>query len=163
MSFNAKNLSYDKREPAFLRKLRSEYGDGSGFRNDRPSPRPTKPKDDDDDDAPTYVDEESNEIISKAEYDSLVRGDRDNKSEEDSRNIGDENEQTKSAHECGGDRQGEPQAKHKQHFAEIGGAKKRKQVKVIGEEATGEEARKPPASRKPKLKKKIKLSFDDET
>ncbi|OJD15048.1 hypothetical protein AJ78_04671 [Emergomyces pasteurianus Ep9510] len=165
MSFNAKNLSYDKREPAFLRKLRSEYGDGSGFRNDRPNPRPTKMKDGDDDDAPTYVDEESNEVISKAEYDALVRGDRDNKTEENSKNIGDENEQTKSGHEGDGDVQGKPQggkAKPKQHFAEIGGAKKRKQAKVIGEDATGEEVRKPSAPRKTKLKKKIKLSFDDE-
>ncbi|KLJ11591.1 hypothetical protein EMPG_13227 [Blastomyces silverae] len=166
MSFNAKNLSYDKNQPAFLRKLRSEYGDGSGFRNDRPSPRPTKKKDADDDDAPTYVDEASNQIISKEEYDALVRGDSDDKIGKSSGNNGNEDEKTGSANDTGdGGEQGEPQgpkAKQKQHFAEIGGAKKRKQVKVIGEDATEDATRKPPTSRKPKLKKKIKLSFDDD-
>lgn len=95
-----------------------------------------------------------------------MRGDSDSKIAEDSRNIGDENEQAKSAHDEGeGGAQGEPQGskdKQKQPFAEIGGAKKRKQAKVIGDDAAEEEARKPQASRKPKLKKKIKLSFDDE-
>ncbi|EEQ89952.1 hypothetical protein RJZ56_004744 [Blastomyces dermatitidis] len=164
MSFNAKNLTYEKNEPAFLRKLRSQYGDGSGFRNDRPSPRPTKKKDADDDDAPTYVDEASNEIISKEEYDVLVRGDSDNKIGERSGNNRNENEKTRSTNDTGdgvdqGERQG-PKAKRNQHFAEIGGAKKRKQAKVIGEDATEDATRKPPASRKPKLKKKIKLSFE---
>ncbi|OJD28480.1 hypothetical protein ACJ73_00111 [Blastomyces percursus] len=166
MSFNAKNLSYEKNEPAFLRKLRSQYGDGSGVRNDRPSPHPTKKKDTDDDDAPTYVDETSNEIISKEEYDALMRGDSDNKIGKSSGNNGNENEKTRSTNDTGdGDEQGElqgPKAKQKQHFAGIGGAKKRKQAKVIGEDSTEDATRKPPASRNPKLKKKIKLSFDDD-
>ncbi|PGH03540.1 ribosome assembly protein 1 [Blastomyces parvus] len=166
MSFNAKNLSYEKNEPAFLRKLRSEYGDGSGFRNDRPSPRPTKKKDADDDDAPTYVDEGSNEIISKEEYEALVRGDSDNTIGISSGNNGNENEKARPTNDTGdGGEQEEPQGpkdKQKQHFAEIGGAKKRKQARVIGEDAAEDATRKPPASRKPKLKKKIKLSFDDD-
>ncbi|KAG5300748.1 hypothetical protein I7I48_00542 [Histoplasma ohiense] len=165
MSFNAKHLSYEKNEPTFLRKLRSEYGDGSGFRNGRPNPRPTKKKDADDDDAPTYVDEESNEVISKEEYDALVRGDGDTKVAEDSGTIGNEDEETKSNYDGNGGAQGElqsPQAKQKQHFAGIGGAKKRKQAKVIGEDATEEASRNAQTSRKPKAKKKIKLSFDDD-
>lgn len=52
-------------------------------------------------------------------------------------------------------------------MAEIGGPKKRKQAKVVGEEnkepEVGEEQREAPASRKSKQKKKkIKLSFDEE-
>ncbi|EDN05904.1 conserved hypothetical protein [Histoplasma mississippiense (nom. inval.)] len=133
MSFNTKHLSYEKNEPTFLRKLRSEYGDGSGVRNGRPNPRPTKKKDADDDDAPTYVDEENNEVISKEEYDALMRGDGDNKVAKDSGTIGNEDEETKSANYDGNDdAQGElqsSQAKQKQHFAGIGGAKKRKQAK----------------------------------
>ncbi|QSS65442.1 hypothetical protein I7I51_06285 [Histoplasma capsulatum] len=166
MSFNTKHLSYEKNEPTFLRKLRSEYGDGSGVRNGRPNPRPTKKKDADDDDAPTYVDEENNEVISKEEYDALMRGDGDNKVAKDSGTIGNEDEETKSANYDGNDdAQGElqsSQAKQKQHFAGIGGAKKRKQAKVIGEDTAEEASRNAPTSRKPKAKKIIKLSFDDD-
>lgn len=55
----------------------------------------------------------------------------------------------------------------KQAIADIGGQKKRKQAKVVGEdnraEETEEPARKDPGSKKPKQKKKkIKLSFDEE-
>ncbi|PGH03245.1 hypothetical protein AJ79_07440 [Helicocarpus griseus UAMH5409] len=171
MAFNAKNLSYEKKEPAFLRKLRGEYGNGGGFRNDRPNPRPTKKRDaDDDDDAPTYVDEASNEVISKEEYEALVKGDDDDKVAEDLKENeqGDNNGQANTA--ARDETEGRAKvasesakSKQKQQVAEIGGAKKRKQGKVIGEDAAAEEeVKKPQTSRKPKLKKKIKLSFDDE-
>ncbi|KAK2801525.1 hypothetical protein FQN50_007741 [Emmonsiellopsis sp. PD_5] len=169
MSFNAKNLSYDKNEPAFLRKLRSQYGDGSGFRNDRPNPRPTKQRDTDDDDAPTYVDEESNEVISKEEYEALVKGDSEDQVAEDAGNNNEDgNNETNALDTTTGTGKESktvtetPGPKAKQRVAEIGGAKKRKQGKVIGDDATEPDAKKPQTSRKPKLKKKIKLSFDDE-
>ncbi|KAK2780774.1 hypothetical protein FQN53_000994 [Emmonsiellopsis sp. PD_33] len=169
MSFNAKNLSYDKNEPAFLRRLRGQYGDGSGFRNDRPNPRPTKKRDADDDDAPTYVDEESNEVISKEEYEALVKGDSEDKVAEDAGNNNEDGsnetkalDTTTSAGEESKAATETPGPKAKQQVAEIGGAKKRKQGKVIGDDATEPDAKKPQTSRKPKLKKKIKLSFDDE-
>ncbi|EEH50823.1 uncharacterized protein PADG_06902 [Paracoccidioides brasiliensis Pb18] len=166
MSFNAKHLTYDKREPAFLRKLRSEYDNGSCVRNNRPKPFPTKKRDADDDDAPTYVDEDSNEVISKEEYEALVRRNDDNKIVENSRNNReDASDQAKSPQvETNGEAPVEPQGsmtKQKQQVVEIGGTKKRKQGKVIGQEATGEDAKKPQALRKPKQKKKIKLSFND--
>lgn len=58
----------------------------------------------------------------------------------------------------------------KQKLAEIGGPKKRKQAKVIGEENKApddpdaeKEQQEPPTTRKSKQKKKkIKLSFDEE-
>lgn len=55
--------------------------------------------------------------------------------------------------------------KSHQKLAEIGGQKKRKQAKVVGEENVAEDdtvQEDNPSTRKPKQKKKkIKLSFDD--
>lgn len=54
------------------------------------------------------------------------------------------------------------------NLTEVGGQRKRKQAKVVGEkdpaEKTGTQEAQPkaPASRKPKKAKKIKLSFDEE-
>ncbi|RAK95247.1 DUF4604 domain-containing protein [Aspergillus ibericus CBS 121593] len=164
MSFKSKDLAYDAKEPAFLQRLKSQYGNTSG-RLERPIARPRKPRDDNDDDGPTYVDEESNEIISKEEYEALVRGE-DDKEDEDAK---------KDPEQSGTGEDGKPNAKteadapiSKQNLAEIGGPRKRKQGKVVGEENTTEEAeeaqQKEPDTRKPRpktKKKKIKLSFDD--
>ncbi|PYI00664.1 hypothetical protein BO78DRAFT_401915 [Aspergillus sclerotiicarbonarius CBS 121057] len=154
----------DAKEPAFLQRLKNQYGNTSG-RLERPIARPRKPRDDNDDDGPTYVDEESNEIISKEEYEALVRG-GDNKEGEDSK---------KGPEDSGTGEEGKPNTKteaeapvSKQNVAEIGGPRKRKQGKVVGEENATEEAeetqQKESDTRKPKpktKKKKIKLSFDD--
>jgi hypothetical protein len=56
--------------------------------------------------------------------------------------------------------------KIKQKVADIGGSKKRKQAKVVGDEKYPSEQptqqrESVPVSRKPKQKKKIKLSFDE--
>ncbi|KAI9928112.1 hypothetical protein ASPWEDRAFT_39094 [Aspergillus wentii DTO 134E9] len=155
MSYNAKNLAYEAKQPSFLQKLRSQYGDTSG-RLERPIARPRKEKQDDgDDDEPTYVDEESNEVISKEDYAALVR----DSNKEDENPTQDSAEQTSKPDEK------EKEAPSKQSLAEIGGPKKRKQAKVVGEENNApekEEERKEGPNRKPKQKKKkIKLSFDD--
>ncbi|KAL2011408.1 hypothetical protein VTN00DRAFT_4126 [Thermoascus crustaceus] len=164
MSFKAKNLTYERNEPSFLRKLRSQYG-GESVRHERPVPRPRKPKDDDDDDAPTYVYEDSNEVISKEDFEALVRGDNQEKPEESAEHA--EQKELKSPRDETAQEDKEAEgSKSKQNLAEIGGAKKRKQGKVVGEENTPEEndeARQGgSSSRKPKQKKKkIKLSFDE--
>ncbi|KAB8261738.1 hypothetical protein BDV32DRAFT_30553 [Aspergillus pseudonomiae] len=165
MSFKSKNLAYEAKEPAFLQRLRNQYGDTSG-RLERPIARPRKLKDADDDDDPTYVDEESNEVISKEEYEALVResnkeGEDTGKGEPDpEQTTSQDNEQDKAS-----TTQEAPISK--QNMAEIGGPKKRKQAKVIGEEEPAAEKEeiqpKDTGSRKPKQKKKkIKLSFDEE-
>ncbi|PLB44262.1 hypothetical protein P170DRAFT_467979 [Aspergillus steynii IBT 23096] len=164
MSYNAKNLAYEAKEPAFLQKLKGQYGDTSG-RLQQPISRPRRPKDDTgDDDAPTYVDEESNEVISKEEYEAMVRGGAPKEEESGEKTADRENP-------SGGDEDTQYKTEKdgpssKQNLAEIGGQKKRKQAKVIGEdapEAETEEAQpKEPAPRKSKQKKKkIKLSFDE--
>lgn len=76
MAFNAKNLSYDRSEPAFLRRLKGEATAGRDTdRHERPAIRPrgrARHSANDDDDAPTYVLEESGDALSKAEYEALV-------------------------------------------------------------------------------------------
>lgn len=160
--------SIEANEPAFLQKLRGQYGDQSG-RLERPSNRPRKSKDDkDDDDAPVYVDETSNEVISKEEYQALVQevapgGKEDDASKDPSAAPGDSKAQHK------------PESTAKQsNLTEVGGQRKRKQVKVVGEgerpekpetqetQETPETQPKASAPRKPKKAKKIKLSFDEE-
>ncbi|RMJ28605.1 hypothetical protein PHISP_00565 [Aspergillus sp. HF37] len=171
MSFNAKNLSYETKDPPFLQKLRGQYGDTSG-RLERPIARPRKPKEDNDDDEPTYVDEESNEVISKEEYNALVRESNPEEEVQDPEQK-QEQEQDKAASKTDMDEVNTDQQPptSKQKLAEIGGPKKRKQAKVVGEESAsadkGEKpveggSREPKPKKKTEKKKKIKLSFDDE-
>lgn len=151
----------EAQEPAFLQKLRGQYGDTSG-RLERPQERARKPKNkDDDDDEPVYVDEESNEVISKEDYKALVEGDPSNENEEGTSTTGKNESKTQSSVEAGN--------KTQSNLTEIGGQKKRKQVKVVGEESkteaeapAEESVPKTSAPRKPKKAKKIKLSFDEE-
>jgi hypothetical protein len=158
----------EAKEPAFLQKLRGHYGDTSG-RLERPAARPRRLKDknEEDDDAPVYVDEESNEVISKAEYEALVGGGTDQK---------DDKASTKDQPtENGPDDaqfQTETLAAKQSNLTEVGGPRKRKQVKVVGEDESEEKPEdkqeadktqpKAPAPRKSKKAKKIKLSFDEE-
>jgi hypothetical protein len=129
-------------------------------------PRPRRLQKDEDYDAPTYVDEETNEIISKEEYETLVRGDKGEGSQEEREHPNDETTST-PAREGADKPNSETEAtQQKQNIAEIGGPKKRKQGRVVGEEDAPDEAERrqeSSSSRKPKQKKKkIKLSFDED-
>ncbi|KAE8356717.1 hypothetical protein BDV28DRAFT_126446 [Aspergillus coremiiformis] len=166
MSFKSKNLAYEAKEPAFLQRLRNQYGGTSG-RLERPIARPRRQKDDHgDDDEPTYVDEESNEVISKEEYEALLR--ESNKEAEDTEKDAPDQEQVTPQDNQEGKASAEKGTPiSKQNMAEIGGPKKRKQAKVIsGDEPPAEKeetTQTDTGSRKPKQKKKkIKLSFDEE-
>ncbi|KAL3474132.1 hypothetical protein BJX99DRAFT_232233 [Aspergillus californicus] len=159
MSQNAKNLSYDAKEPAFLQRLRGHYGNTSGSLERPISQRPRRPRDVDDDDSPTYVDAESNEVISKKDYEAMVNPvDKQAKSDE-------VNGEEKPTAENGADPK--EAASSKQNLAEIGGPRKRKQAKVVADVADevqeAEQAPRPKDSRPPKTKKKkkIKLSFEE--
>ncbi|KAF7718532.1 Uncharacterized protein PECH_003658 [Penicillium ucsense] len=167
MSKNAK-LAYEANEPAFLQKLRGHYGGNSG-RLERPAARPRKLKDknEDDDDAPVYVDETSNEVISKTEYEALVRGVSDEKPDNscgtsEAGEQGERNVQSQSENQL---------SRQQKNLLEIGGPKKRKQARLVGDdeqsESAAEQAKlqalpsKPQGDKKAKKAKKIKLSFDD--
>lgn len=154
----------DSSLPPFLQRLRGQYGDNSG-RLERPIERPRKPKHDDDDDEPTYVDEESHEVISKEEYKALVQDSNQKDNGHSTEGPTDKEQDIRGSEDKGDTKKDAPASK--QILAEIGGSKKRKQAKVVGEEnkaPEGEgEQQEAPTARKPKQKKKkIKLSFDDE-
>jgi hypothetical protein len=125
--------------------------------------RPRKAKNnDDDDDAPVYVDEESNEVITKEDYQALIGGTPSQNQDATSKDQAAEGEDKTQPPK-------EPTAKQS-NLTEVGGQKKRKQAKVVGEDKPDAEEAKPepeekpnaPVSRKPKKAKKIKLSFDEE-
>lgn len=151
----------DAKEPAFLQRLRGQHGNTSGGL-DRPiSQRPRKVKDDNDDDGPTYVDAESNEVVSKEDYEAMVKsGDQepeqpenDTKSEDAAAAKNEDNKQ-KASHSS------------QQNLAEIGGPRKRKQAKVVGDEvqeaeSEGVQPREPAPRKQKQKKKKIKLSFEE--
>ncbi|KKK27338.1 hypothetical protein ARAM_000442 [Aspergillus rambellii] len=166
MSYNAKNLAYEAKEPAFLQRLRGQYGTAVGGLERPISQRPRRPRDDNDDDAPTYVDAESNEVISKEEYAAMV-GSSDNQADPEKDDEGEEKTGGKAVRdEANTKQEKEAPLTSKQNLAEIGGPRKRKQARVIGEdvqEAEREDTRsKDSAPRKPKQKKKkIKLSFEE--
>ncbi|KAJ5279632.1 hypothetical protein N7478_005004 [Penicillium angulare] len=152
-------FAYEAKEPAFLQRLRGQYGSGdTSGRLERPAARPRKLKDpkDEEDDAPVYIDEESNEVITKEEYKVLAQGDA---AKEDQASIDD---LPKSAE--GETKEAETTAKQS-NLTEVGGQRKRKQAKVVGEENKEEPEETPKVVEKPrksKKAKKIKLSFDEE-
>ena len=113
-------------------------------------------KDDDEDDAPTYVLEDTNQSLSKEEYEALVTGiDQDEKGDAAIKSK----EQNKSV---------DQESLSKERIAEVGKAnKKRKVVKVVGEgDEEGKEVsavKTVPSTKKPRKKAKpVKLSFDDQ-
>ena len=115
-------ISTDGSQPAFLQRLRGQLQSGDTARHEHPVARNKRvKKDEDEDDAPTYVMEETNQSLSKEEYDALVSG-KDSKGEEDP--AGDEAEPKKVI---------ENDSKPKDKIVEVGAnAKKRKAAKIIG-------------------------------
>jgi hypothetical protein len=116
-------------------------------------------KKDDDDDAPTYVMEETNQSMTKEEYDAYVSGKDAKGGEEPDGEVAKE-------------KTTEIDPKPKDRIAEVGAnAKKRKAAKVISEEqeqsreSEGKDVKKTGAKvvKKPKKKAKaVKLTFGDE-
>ncbi|RAO69673.1 uncharacterized protein BHQ10_005685 [Talaromyces amestolkiae] len=167
MAFNAKNLNYDRSEPAFLRKLRNQYGGSDNVRHEHPVPRPRKPKDNDDDDAPVYVDEDTNETISKEDYEQLVNGTegKDDSTDKDKEGLEESVDSSKSkSAEAAGD-----EVKTQQNLAEIGTQKKRRKAKIIQDDEVTEDGSRSkdssvtskPSAKSNAKRKKIKLSFDE--
>lgn len=168
MSFKSKNLEYDDRQPAFLRRMRGEIR-GSVDDPDRQVNPAARPKlasrlKNDEDDGPTYVMEDSQDLLTKAEYEALVKGEEESKSAEHA----DSTAKDAAAEE-------DKPLPQKQKVAEVGGlGKKRKAAKIIGDESEkpggkAQNAGVPPSEesdkkRPPKKKKAkaIKLSFGDD-
>jgi hypothetical protein len=181
MAFNPKNLQYEKQEPAFLRRLKGEYGGLDGRHNvqiARPKKDRLKTGDEDEDD-PVIVDEQG-ERIEKDEFERRMRGEHgaelENPESSKSNEKADELALTGKTKEAEAERQ---------KVTEIGGssslAKKRKAAKVVGgdvddgndnarriskqEESRQAKIDEEPSKKDPtapkKKSKKIKLSFDE--
>ena len=148
-----------------MQRLRGQYGGNTTGGLERPISRPRRARDDNEDDGPTYVDAESNEVISKEDYEAMVKGDGDEQSEQPENGVKDKDADAEKA----GDSGKKEGTTSKQNLAEIGGPRKRKQAKIVGDEfqeaeseKSGEVRLKETKSQKPKQrKKKIKLSFEE--
>lgn len=107
-------------------------------------------------------------MLTKEQYEALMGGKTD---KEDKKPAGDQADQGRSTSKAGEEDKASAETETetsapKQNLAEIGGPRKRKQAKIVGDEKTPEKEEAQPQgaiSRKPKQKKKkIKLSFDEE-
>ena len=160
----AKCRYLDRQEPAFLRRLRGEAaGLSDTDRHERPIARPRRAKADDQDDAPTYVLGDSNDTLSREEYEALVSGKPADEAEEkgkDAEDPGNASLETRPQTEA------QEPTRDKQRVQEIGKtSKKRKAVKVGGDDAEDEDDKPPKSSQPKKVKKKakpVKLSFGDD-
>lgn len=156
----------EPKEPAFLRRLRSEHG-GDSAGHERPLPRQRRHQaEDEEEDLPAYVDGDSHNTISKAEYDALfthsgmIRAESDasaaSLSQSHAAEMGDVSEVEKSDHIV----------QVKQREASIGAGPKRKLAKVITESPEDEDSLPSFTKIAPKKKRKkrsqdVRLSFDD--
>ncbi|KAF2628472.1 hypothetical protein BU25DRAFT_36789 [Macroventuria anomochaeta] len=159
MSFKAKDLHFDNSQPAFLQRLRGQMQGEDSARHERPIPRNKRMKQDDEDDAPTYVLEDTNQSMTKEEYEAFVTkkdSNEDGKTEqEDVTRMSTKDAETKS----------------KDRITEIGAnAKKRKAAKIISDEQqddkdqskNGEKANVKTVKKPKKKAKVVKLTFGDE-
>ena len=174
MSLKAKDLTYNKEQPAFLQRLRAQHG---GDRSNVQFARPKKDRlktGDADEDEPTIVDEEG-ETVAKAEWEERVKTEHDRREADATvkgEDVSNHGSQTLDSGEV---------AREKQQVAGIGTGKKRKAAKVVTDDTEGEKDRtadqaiatrknsenkvtstvKEPTAMPKKKGKKIKLSFDE--
>lgn len=167
----SKDLSYDNSLPPFLQRLKAQpTGQGEDAdRHERPTARPRRAKDPNgEDDGPTVVDE-AGETVSKEEYEKLTA--KPASGEDADGTVGGNVEADVKEPEpadsralpAKGERKGDGKA------STAIGSKKRKAVKVIGEDEVEDavpvkDAEPVKSASKPKKKKAkpIKLAFDEE-
>ena len=150
--------SSDNQEPSFLRKLKAQYSGNRDGRHDRPTARPKMSNKHAAEDEPTYVVEESQETVTKAEYEALMERpleDEEEASGEPSSRLESKN---MPEHE-----QSDATRLKTEPVAAIGAiSSKRKVAKIIGDDV--QELDRPIQSRAQDRKKatkgkKVKLSF----
>ncbi|KAL8763222.1 MAG: hypothetical protein Q9184_000940 [Pyrenodesmia sp. 2 TL-2023] len=184
MAFNAKNLTYgcspmhvagiikltcvpESNEPAFLRKLKGEYGGTDPARHHRPLARPKKVvhTDEENDNDPVYVKEtDPHEPMSKADYDALLKAATTNQSPANKAQPG---ETTNGPDEIAPPPEPTPERPVSQYVV-IGAASKKRSVKIVGEndlsdrplESTDEPGTRA-KSKGQQRAKRPKLSFQD--
>ncbi|KAK6361611.1 hypothetical protein TWF730_005330 [Orbilia blumenaviensis] len=165
-----KNLSYESKEPAFLQRLRAQT---AGVYQERPLNRPKKQRnpEDDEEDEPVYV-LEDNTTLSGKEFDALKEETAAKAKAEEEEGIIDTDKSEKAKEDPEDKSKGTKNEKSKDSVLEIGvKTQKRKIAKVVGAEASDDEAKKdngkakkdePPKKKKARPKQKVKLSFGDD-
>ena len=158
----SKDLSYESTLPPFLQKLHAQKaGFGDADRHERPIARPKRAKEHDEEDEPTVVDE-SGETVTKADLKKMTASE-DNEDTVATKNV--EVESTDAAQTNS--------SKVEQKVTDGTAARKRKAVKIVGEEATEagdsgvangdqEPSSAKPAKKAKKKAKPIKLAFDED-
>lgn len=135
-------------------------------RHDRPFARPKREKQEGEDDGPTYVLEDSNMALSKSEYEALLAGKTLSEERGTQSADADEKEGLSTTLALPADNLSNQKGSlpAKQRLTEIGkGLKRRKAVKVIGEDDVDDKVEDSKPIGKPKKKAKtIKLSFDED-
>ena len=163
------NNGIESNEPAFLRKLRNEYGGSDSARHDRPLARPRKHvKDGEEDDQPTFVVEGSQDTISKAEYEALMGVANDEKLDGNEA-VSDPlpGSKDEKPRKCSTEIPDNP-TPAKPKSSSIGASNKRRFAKIVGDEDEGtaesRDGNSAQTTQKPKAKKgkKVKLSFAEE-
>ncbi|KAG9236559.1 hypothetical protein BJ875DRAFT_371856 [Amylocarpus encephaloides] len=150
-----KNLSYDDSLPPFLARLKAATGNND--RHEYAVARPKKERTVEDlaEDEPVFVDEESGETVTKAEWEEREKAKEAEGKGEDEDEKGESN-----------DRGLTQEKKDEKGNATIGASRKRKVGKIIGaeedEDAAYEKAMKHKPSSRKKKAKKVKLSFGDD-
>ncbi|KAL6721596.1 hypothetical protein ACLMJK_000700 [Lecanora helva] len=173
MAPNAGKLSYEAKEPSFLRKLRAQRQGDDLDRHEKPLARPRKQmQNNEEDDQPIYVDEDGLRTLSKSEYDHLAGRQEEQKSLQDE--LPSSINESKGANDIPGtedveDTTASEISSRTQQAAAIGAPKKRRLAKVVGEgveEAGGAKignSRQQQENHKSQKVKKVKLSFDEES
>ncbi|KAI4197286.1 MAG: hypothetical protein LQ350_006014 [Teloschistes chrysophthalmus] len=173
MALNPKNLTYDSNEPAFLRKLRGEYGGSNTARHQCQQLRPRKKMDaeDEDEDEPVYVHEgDPNTPISRADYDVLMKVPTTKQSSVKETEVFDTRatDTTDTEISASAANKAVDEVHPRQETATIGGVSRKRAARIIADDESADEAH-PSANRSRNVKrqalkqgKKPKLSFQDE-
>lgn len=167
LSPNILTATLEPKEPAFLRRLRNQHGGGESARHECPLPRQSRHQaEDNNEDLPIYLDVESHNTISKAEYDALFTQAGKMRVETDALPAS-----LLTPHGAGMDVVSEVEKSDhvvqvKQAEASIGAGLKRKLAKVITEGHEDGDSLLPfkriaPIKKRKKKLQDVKLSFDD--
>ncbi|RVX66031.1 hypothetical protein B0A52_10118 [Exophiala mesophila] len=175
MAFNAKNLHYDKQEPAFLRRLKGQFGGDDGRHNVQIArPKRDRLKTADDDDDPLIVDEQG-ETVAKEDYERRLKGEGGDATTEADGETSTKAPDSQQAQDAGAERQkvtgiGESKAKKRKVGKIVGGDEqdevsgpsgvKGQDTGASSKEAENIKGQDAPVTKKKKAKK-IKLSFDE--
>ncbi|KAI4107099.1 MAG: hypothetical protein L6R37_001799 [Teloschistes peruensis] len=173
MALNPKNLTYESNEPAFLRKLRGEYGGLDTARHQCQQLRPRKKRDaeEKDEDEPIYVHEgDPHTPISRADYDVLMKVPTTKQSSVKETEVLDTRDIDTTDTEISAFAASEAvdEVHPRQETTTIGGVSRKRAARIIADDDSADEAH-PSANisrnvkrQALKQRKKPKLSFQDE-